>query len=88
MKRIRRDRLRDAFGRYRAKLTPDDFLAIRVKHFNQGLRICELVKEYPHYARETIRRVLGRGRGYVGVKGIGRVVTTDISLRDPRPAEK
>lgn len=87
MKRIRRDRLRDAFGRYRAKLTPEDFLAIRVKHFDKGLRICDLVREYPKYARETIRRVLGRGRGYIGVKGIGRVVTTDTTLRDPKPAQ-
>ena len=88
MKRIRRDRLRDAFGRYRAKLSPEDFMAIRTKHFDQGKRIFELVKEYPHYARETIRRVLGRGRGYIGVKGIDRVDTTDTSLRDPWPAEK
>jgi hypothetical protein len=83
MKSIKNDRLRDSFGRYRAKLTPKEFREIRVKHFDQGKRICELVKEYPQYARETIRRVLGRGRGYVGVKGIGRVETTDTSLRDP-----
>jgi hypothetical protein len=83
MKRIRRDRLRDAFGHYRAKLTPKEFREIRVKHFDQGKRICELVKEYPQFARETIRRFLGRDRGYVGVKGVGRVDTTDTSLRDP-----
>jgi len=69
MRGLRKDRLRDAFGRCRAKMTPEDFLAIRVKHFDQGKRICELAREYPGYARETIRRVLGRGRGYVGVKG-------------------
>lgn len=84
MKLMRRDRLRDTFGRYRAKLTPDDFEAIRTKHFDQGKRICDLVREYPQYARETIRRVLGRGRGYIGVKGIGRVDTTDTTLREPR----
>jgi hypothetical protein len=86
MKRIRNDRLRDAFGRYRAKLTPQDFLAIRSGHLEEGKRICDLARENPQYARETIRRVLGRGRGYVGVKGIGRVDTTDTTLRDPRPA--
>ena len=32
MKGKRKDRLRDAFGRYRAKLTPEDFTAIRLKH--------------------------------------------------------
>jgi hypothetical protein len=86
MKTIRKDRLRDAFGRYRAKLTTRDFQDIRTKHFDRGMRICDLVKEYPQYARETIRRVLGRGRGYVGVKGIGRVDTTDTTLREPRRA--
>lgn len=68
MRSLRKDRLRDAFGRYRARLTPEDFAAIRTKHFDQGMRICELTREYPQYARETIRRVLGRGRGHVGVK--------------------
>jgi hypothetical protein len=87
MKKLRNDRLRDAFGRYRAKLTPEDFRAIRVKHFDQGRRISDLAREYPQYARETIRRVLGRGRGYIGVRGIGRVDTTDITIRDvPRAA--
>ena len=86
MKTIRKDRLRDAFGRYRAKLTPEDFLAIRIGHFDQGKRICELTREYPQYARETIRRVLGRGRGYIGVKGLGRVDSTDTTIREPPPA--
>jgi hypothetical protein len=86
MKRLRNDRLRDAFGRYRARLTPEDFKAIRLKHFDKGRRICDLAKEYPQYARETIRRVLGRGRGYIGVKGIGRVDTTDITIREPHRA--
>ena len=86
MKRLRNGRLRDSFGRYRAKLTPEEFRDIRVKHFDQGKRICDLTKEYPQYARETIRRVLGRGRGYIGVKGIGRVDTTDTTIREPKPA--
>jgi LAGLIDADG DNA endonuclease family protein len=87
MKGLRKDRLRDAIGRYRAKLTVKDFQSIRTEHFDQGKRICDLVREYPQYARETIRRVLGRGRGYILVKGIGRVITTDITLRDPRDAQ-
>jgi hypothetical protein len=78
MKQLRNDRLRDAFGRYRAKLTPEDFQAIRRKHFQEGMRICDLTREYPQYARETIRRVLGRGRGYILVKGIGRVDTREL----------
>ncbi|HYB06866.1 MAG TPA: hypothetical protein VEB87_01780 [Nitrososphaerales archaeon] len=77
MKTLRNDRLRDAFGRYRAKVTPGDYAQIRMKYFEQGMRVRDLVKEYPQYARETIRRVLGGGRGYVGVKGVGRVETTD-----------
>jgi hypothetical protein len=77
MKESRNYRLRDAFGRFRAKVTQEDYERIRFQHFDQGKRLCELVKEYPQYARETIRRVLGGGRGYVGVKGLGRVETTD-----------
>jgi hypothetical protein len=77
MKELRKDKLRDAFGRFRAKVTPEDYENIRRKHFDQGKRLCDLVREYPKYARETIRRVLGGGRGYVGVRGLGRVETTD-----------
>lgn len=78
MKQIRGDRLRDAFGRYRAIVTPEDYESIRAKHFGQGKRLRDLVKEYPQYARETIRRVTGGGRGYIGVKGIGRVETREL----------
>lgn len=77
MKELHKDKLRDAFGRYRAKVTPEDYESIRRKHFDEGKRLRDLVKEYPQYARETIRRVLGGGRGYVGVKGVGRVDSTD-----------
>lgn len=75
----RKAKLRDAIGRYRAKVTPEDYEAIRNKHFDEGKRLCELVRDYPQYARETIRRVLGGGRGYVLVKGRGMVNTKDIS---------
>ena len=77
MSEMRKDKLRDAFGRFRAKVTEKDYYRIRDEHFKDGKRLCDLVKEYPQYARETIRRVLGGGRGYVGVKGLGRVDTTD-----------
>ncbi|HEV2139490.1 MAG TPA: hypothetical protein VGR53_11700 [Nitrososphaerales archaeon] len=77
MKERRKDKLRDAFGKFRAKVTPEDYEDIRRGHFEYGKRLRDLVKEYPQYARETIRQVLGGGRGYVGVKGLGRVETTD-----------
>ena len=77
MRQKRSFAMRDAMGRYRAKVAPEDFARIREEHFAQGKRLRDLAKEYPQYARETIRRVLGGGRGYVGVKGIGRVDTTD-----------
>jgi hypothetical protein len=83
---LRNERLRDAFGRFRASVTPEDFMAIREECFERGTRLRDLVSKYPHYSRETIRRVLGRGRGYVGVKGIGRVDTTDTTIREPRGA--
>jgi len=86
MKEIRRSRLRDAFGRFRAKVTPEDYAAIRREHFERNAKLQELIGMYPEYSKETIRRILGRDRGYVGVKGIGRVDTTDTTLRDPHRA--
>ena len=86
MRERRGNTFRDRFGRTRAELTPEDFRDIRIKHFDQGKRIRDLSREYPQYARETTRRVLGRGRGYIGVKGVGRVDTTDTTLRNPRRA--
>jgi len=82
MKANRKARLRDAFGRFRSKVTPEDFARIREEHFEQGKQQTDLMSKYPQYSKETIRRVLGRDRGYVGVKGVGRVDTTDITLRD------
>jgi len=79
MKANRRVRLKDAFGRFRAKVTPEDYASIREEYFRQGIQVPELTKRYPHYARETIRRILGKGRGYVGVKGVGEVNTTSDS---------
>lgn len=81
----RGERLRDTLGRFRAKVSPADYWSIR-RASAEGLRVRDLVKKYPQYSKETIRRILGRGRGYVGVKGIGRVDTTDTTIRDPGPA--
>lgn len=75
MKANRRIKLRDAFGRFRAKVTPEDYASIREEYFRKGIQVPELTKRYPQYARETIRRILGKGRGHVGVKGVGLVNT-------------
>ena len=77
MKEGRKVKLRDAIGRYRAKVTPEDYERIREEFFNQHKPLHELVRSYPRYARETIRRILGRGRGHVLVKGKGVVNTTN-----------
>ncbi len=77
MRGQRRNRIRDAMGRYRAKVTPEDYQSIREEHFVRAVPLHALAKKYSQYARETIRRVLGRGRGYVLVKGRGLVTTTD-----------
>jgi hypothetical protein len=86
MKANRSAVFRDSFGRFRSKVTPEDFERIRYEHFVEGKRLADLSREYRQYARETIRRALGGGRGYVGVKGIGRVDTTDTTIRDPKTA--
>jgi len=88
MGEIRSKRLRDAFGRFRAKVTPEDFENIREEHFVHGARVRDLVRKYPRYSKETIRRILGRDRGSVGVKGFGVVTTgtTDTTIREPRRA--
>ena len=71
MKLMRNVKLRDVSGRYRAKVTPEDFQAIRQEHFEKGRRLNELMKAYPQYSRTTIRRILGsdKQRGHVLVKG-------------------
>ena len=45
----------------------------------------DLVRKYPRYSKETIRRILGRDRGSVGVMGFGVVTTgtTDTTIREP-----
>ena len=88
MKKRRKAHLRDSFGKSRATVTPEDFAKIREGHFSRGKDLTELMAIFHQYSKETIRRVLGRDRGYVGVKGIGRVDTTDTTIRDPRRARQ
>ena len=78
MKLLRNVKLRDALGRYRAKVTPEDFQDIRQDHFEKGRRLNELAKAYSQYSRTTIRRILGRDkqRNHVLVKGRDEVTTT------------
>lgn len=68
MKAKRLENIRRAIAKTRAKVTKEDYEAIRQKYAVHGLSIIELVRFYPQYGRETIRRILGRGRGYVLVK--------------------
>jgi hypothetical protein len=84
MQARRKARLRDVFGRFKSVVMAEDFERIRREHFDEGKQLWDIVKANPQYSKETIRRILGRDRGYVGVKGIGRVDTTDTTLRDPR----
>ncbi len=81
MKEKRRVKLRDALGRYRAKVTADDYSSIREEHFGQGKPLHELTRKYSQYSKETIRRILGKGRGYVLVKGLG-LVGSEASRND------
>ena len=65
MKARRAEKIRQTIARTRAKVTRKDYEEIREKHFTLGNPLRELVKAYPQYGRETIRRILGRGRGSV-----------------------
>ena len=71
MKARRRQRIRDVIYESRAKITERDYDSIRREHLEYGSPLSDLIRAYPQYARETIRRILGRGRGYVLVKGRG-----------------
>lgn len=81
MKQLRVLRLRDAFGRYRAKVLYEDFQRIREAYFKGKTPLRELIKEYPQYSRTTIRRVLGRDRASVLVKSLGLVTTLPFRLQ-------
>lgn len=77
MKAQWRQRKREVMFRIRAKVSEQDYASIRQQHFGFGKGVRDLLCAYPQYSRETIRRVIGRGRGYVLVKGRGLVTTTD-----------
>jgi hypothetical protein len=77
MKAKWKERKREVMFRIRAKVTQEDFEHIRRQHFDSGKSVRELLQVYPQYSRETMRRILGKGRGYVLVKGKGLVKTTD-----------
>ena len=77
MKELWLRRKREVMFRVRAKVTLDDYHAIRAAHFNSGESVRELLLAYPQYSRETIRRILGKGRGYVLVRDRGYVGSTD-----------
>ena len=78
MKARRKERIRAAIARTRAKVSRKDYEAIRADHFKFGRSLSELAELYPQYARETIRRILGRGRGYVLISGEGVVPSSDV----------
>jgi len=65
MKAKRKEKILATIARIRAKVSGKDYEAIRTTHFQLGCSLIELVKAYPQYSRETTRRILGRGRGYV-----------------------
>ena len=68
MKARRREIIVAAINESRAKVSKKDYNDIRKAHFEMGWSLSKLRKSYPQYSRETIRRFLGRGRGYVLVK--------------------
>ncbi len=76
MKAKRKEKTRATMVRTRAKISRKDYEAIRAEHFELGRTLNELVTAYPQYGRETIRRILGRGRGYVLIAGEGIVRTS------------
>lgn len=76
LKMRRRERLWRAIEMVRAKVSKQDYDNIRKERLGHGTRICDLTRQYPKYSKETIRRILGRDRGYVLVVGVGRVVSS------------
>lgn len=78
MKDKRRAKIVAAIEKSRAKVSRRDYDNIRRAHFEEGRCLSELRRMHPKYARETIRRILGRGRGYVLVEGEGRVTSAEV----------
>jgi hypothetical protein len=81
MKARRREKIIAVIEKSRAKVSRGDYDSIRRAHFVEGRSLSELRQMHPQYARETIRRILGRGRGYVLVEGEGRVTSAEEPRR-------
>jgi hypothetical protein len=77
MKARRRGVIIAAIEKSRAKVSRKDYNDIRKAYFELGCSLSKLRQSYPQYARETIRRILGRGRGYVLVKDEGRMTSSE-----------
>jgi hypothetical protein len=71
MKKRRREIIIAAIEKSRAKISRKDYNDIRKAYLETG-SLSKLRESYPQYSRETIRRILGKGRGYVLVKDEGR----------------
>lgn len=82
MKARRRERIKAAIDKSRAKVSRKDYDEIRRAYFESGRTLSELRALYPKYAKETIRRILGKGRGYVLVEGEGRVTSAEAPKSD------
>jgi len=72
MKARRRAIIIAAIEKSRAKVSRKYYDDIRKAYLETGSSLDKLRESYPQYSRETIRRILGRGRGYVLVKDEGR----------------
>jgi hypothetical protein len=77
MKARRRGVIIAAIEKSRAKVSRKDYNDIRKAYFELGCSLSKLSQSYPQYVRETIRRILGRGRGYVLVKDEGRMTSSE-----------
>ena len=86
MKALRIAHLKDALGRFRAKVTAGDSEAI-TRNRADGKSMRQLMKDYPQYSRTTIRRILGRGRDHVLVVREG-VDDARVDEDVPRDAER
>jgi hypothetical protein len=71
MKKRRKEKIRSAIARTRAKVVKSDYHSVRREFSRNGLRLVDIGRKYPQYSRETIRRILGCDRGYVLVVGEG-----------------
>ncbi|QQG48117.1 MAG: hypothetical protein HY247_05000 [archaeon] len=73
MKARRNERLARAIVKTRSKVSESDYFRIRRENYVLNWTLRDILEAHPQYSKETIRRILGRGRGYVLVKGRGIV---------------